>query len=123
VELLTGPEIIAGSTRLSAGSAQKIALNILSSTVMIRLGKTYGPFMVDMRATNTKLRHRALQMLQSISDANADDAMLALTACNMHVKRAALMLLRKLSATAAEQALAAASGSLRRALRLEGVQR
>jgi N-acetylglucosamine-6-phosphate deacetylase len=118
VELLTGPEVIAGSTRLSAGSAQKVALNILSSTVMIRLGKTYGPFMVDMRANNTKLRHRALQMLQAISDASADDAMLALTACNMHVKRAALMLLRKLSAAEAEKALATASGSLRRALRL-----
>ncbi len=123
VELLTGAEIIAGSTRLSAGSVQKIALNTLSSTVMIRLGKTYGPFMVDMRATNIKLRRRALHMLQCISAANEDDAMLALTACNMHVKRAALMLLRKLSAPAAEQALAAASGSLRRALRLEGAQR
>ncbi len=117
VELLTGPEIIAGSTRLSAGSAQKIALNILSSTVMIRLGKTYGPYMVDMRASNVKLRRRALNMLQSISAASEDHAMLALTACNMHVKRAALMLLRKLSAPEAEQALAAASGSLRRALR------
>lgn len=122
VELLTGAEIIAGSTRLSAGSVQKIALNTLSSTVMIRMGKTYGPFMVDMRATNAKLRRRALHMLQSISAANEDDAMLALTACNMHVKRAALMLLCKLSAPAAEQALAAAAGSLRRALRVEGAR-
>ncbi|HYP63418.1 MAG TPA: N-acetylmuramic acid 6-phosphate etherase [Acidocella sp.] len=117
VELLTGAEIIAGSTRLSAGSAQKIALNILSSIVMIRLGKTYGPFMVDMRASNAKLRRRAMRMLQSITGASEQDAALALTACNMHVKRAALMLLRKISAAEAEQALAASSGSLRRALR------
>jgi N-acetylmuramic acid 6-phosphate etherase/N-acetylglucosamine-6-phosphate deacetylase len=117
VELLTGAEIIAGSTRLSAGSAQKVALNTLSSTVMIRLGKTYGPYMVDVRATNAKLRRRALAMLQAITAASEENAMLALTACNMHVKRAALMLLRKLSAAAAEKALAASSGSLRRALR------
>jgi N-acetylmuramic acid 6-phosphate etherase/N-acetylglucosamine-6-phosphate deacetylase len=117
VELLTGPEIIAGSTRLSAGSVQKAALNTLSSTVMIRLGKTYGPYMVDMRASNAKLRRRALNMLAAITGAKEDEAMLALTACNMHVKRAALMLLRNLTAPAAERALAAASGSLRRALR------
>jgi N-acetylmuramic acid 6-phosphate etherase len=118
VELLTGPEIIAGSTRLSAGSAQKIALNILSSTVMIRLGKTYGPYMVDMRASNAKLRRRALAMLGAITNATEHDRMLALDACNMHVKQAALMLLRQLSADDAEHALAAASGSLRRALRV-----
>ena len=117
VVLLTGAEIIAGSTRLSAGSAQKIALNILSSTVMIRLGKTYGPYMVDMRATNAKLRRRALGMLTAITAASPDDAILALEACNMHVKRAALMLLRGVSPIAAEQTLDAAAGSLRRALR------
>ncbi len=117
VQLLTGPEIIAGSTRLSAGSAQKIALNILSSLVMIRLNKVYGPYMVDMRASNAKLRRRALQMLQAITGANESDSMLALSACNMHVKQAALMLLRQLSATEAAMALAEASGSLRRALR------
>lgn len=117
VELLTGAEIIAGSTRLSAGSTQKIALNTLSSTVMIRLGKTFGPYMVDMRATNAKLRRRALRMLTAITDAGEDEAALALAACNMHVKRAALMLLRKVSAPEAEEKLAAASGSLRRALR------
>ena len=117
VELLTGAEIIAGSTRLSAGSAQKIALNILSSSVMIKLGKTYGPYMVDMRATNAKLRRRALRMLTAITGANEDKAALALAACNMHVKRAALMLLRNVSAQDAAQKLAAAAGSLRQALK------
>ena len=94
VEILTGAEIIAGSTRLSAGSTQKIALNMLSSMVMIRLGKTYGPFMVDMRATNAKLRRRALAMVQQITGADESGAALALSACDMDVKRAALMILR-----------------------------
>ncbi|MBB5372942.1 N-acetylglucosamine-6-phosphate deacetylase [Acidocella aromatica] len=116
VQIATGAEVIAGSTRLSAGSSQKIALNTLSSTVMIRLGKTYGPYMVDMRATNAKLRRRALAMVQQITGANERDATLALTACGMHVKCAALMILRRLTAEQAQTRLAAASGSLRRAL-------
>ena len=116
VQIVTGAEIIAGSTRLSAGSTQKIALNTLSSTVMIRLGKTYGPYMVDMRATNAKLRRRALAMVQQITGADESGAALALSACDMHVKRAALMILRRLTAEQAESRLAAASGSLRRAL-------
>jgi N-acetylmuramic acid 6-phosphate etherase/N-acetylglucosamine-6-phosphate deacetylase len=116
VQIVTGAEVIAGSTRLSAGSTQKIALNTLSSTVMIRLGKTYGPYMVDMRATNAKLRRRALAMVQQITGANEYDTTLALTACGMHVKCAALMILRRLTAGQAQTRLAAASGSLRRAL-------
>ncbi len=116
VPIVTGAEVIAGSTRLSAGSSQKIALNTLSSTVMIRLGKTYGPYMVDMRATNAKLRRRALAMVQQITGANEYDGTLALTACGMHVKCAALMILRHLPAEQAQARLAAANGSLRRAL-------
>lgn len=121
VQIATGAEIIAGSTRLSAGSSQKIALNTLSSTVMIRLGKTYGPYMVDMRATNAKLRRRALAMVRQITGANEHDATLALTACGMHVKCAALMILRRLTAEQAQARLAAASGSLRRALQNQEV--
>ena len=70
MQIASGAEIIAGSTRLSAGSTQKIALNILSSTVMIRLGKTFGPYMVDVRATNDKLRRRAIRMTAKIADAD-----------------------------------------------------
>ncbi len=116
VRIASGPEVIAGSTRLSAGSAQKIALNILSSTVMIRLGKTFGPYMVDMRATNAKLRRRAINMTAAIACVDDEAARLALEACDMHVKIAALMLLRGISASAAAQKLSAAQGSLRRAL-------
>jgi N-acetylmuramic acid 6-phosphate etherase/N-acetylglucosamine-6-phosphate deacetylase len=116
VAIASGAEVIAGSTRLSAGSTQKIALNTLSSTVMIRLGKTYGPYMVDMRASNAKLRHRALAMVRRITGADEASAVLALSACDTHVKHAVLMLMRNLSAEDAALALASAQGSLRQAL-------
>ncbi|MDE2458030.1 MAG: N-acetylmuramic acid 6-phosphate etherase, partial [Rhodospirillales bacterium] len=116
VEILSGPEIIAGSTRLSAGSTEKIALNILSSAVMVRLGKTYGPFMVDMRASNTKLRNRALRMVMALTDADEQRASLELEACGMHVKLAVLAIRLGLAPEAAREKLAAAGGSLRRAL-------
>ncbi len=117
VVIASGPEIIAGSTRLSAGTAQKIALNSLSSTVMIRLGKTHGPYMVDMRASNAKLRRRAVAMLRAITGADETKARQMLQSCNMHVKTAALALLGGLDARAAQTALDEAGGSLRRALR------
>jgi N-acetylglucosamine-6-phosphate deacetylase len=116
VQIASGAEIIAGSTRLSAGSTQKIALNILSSTVMIRLGKTFGPYMVDVRATNDKLRRRAIRMTAKIANVSEPAALLALEACRMHVKTAVVMLSRALSPEEAAQCLTRAGGSLRRAL-------
>ncbi|SHL49491.1 N-acetylmuramic acid 6-phosphate etherase [Pseudonocardia thermophila] len=67
VELLTGPEVIAGSTRLTAGTSQKIALNVLSTAAMVRIGRTHGPWMIDVRATNQKLRRRAQRTLVQIT--------------------------------------------------------
>jgi N-acetylglucosamine-6-phosphate deacetylase len=120
VQIASGAEIIAGSTRLSAGTSQKIALNTLSSVVMIRRGKTYGPYMVDVRATNAKLRRRAVRMTAEITGSDEDAARIALEQCDMHVKTAAVMLLLGLSAPAAAQKLALADGSLRRALQYQG---
>jgi N-acetylmuramic acid 6-phosphate etherase/N-acetylglucosamine-6-phosphate deacetylase len=117
VEILSGPEIIAGSTRLSAGSSQKIALNVLSSAVMVRQGKVFGPYMVDMRASNAKLRIRALRMVERLTGASAHDSALALEASGMHVKTAALMLRCRVQNHEARTALDQANGSLRRALR------
>ena len=117
VQIASGAEIIAGSTRLSAGSTQKIALNILSSTVMIRLGKTFGPYMVDVRATNEKLRRRAVRMTAKIASVPEPAALLALQACGMHVKTSVVMLLLTLSPEEATKRLAQAGGSLRRALK------
>ena len=119
VRIASGPEIIAGSTRLSAGTTQKIALNILSSTVMLRQGKVFGPYMVDMRATNAKLRRRALRMTMDITGADEAAARLALAQCDDHVKTAVVMLLRALPAAAAAERLARAKSSLRQALNTE----
>ncbi len=116
VEILSGPEIIAGSTRLSSGTTEKIALNILSSAVMIRLGKTYGPFMVDMRASNAKLRRRAVAMVMALTDVDATQASLELEACEMHVKLAVLAIKLGAPPETAREKLAASGGSLRRAL-------
>jgi len=74
----SGAEVIAGSTRLSAGTVQKVALNVLSSTVMIRLGKTLGPYMVDVRATNAKLRRRAAGIVAAVAGVDAAAAAAAL---------------------------------------------
>ncbi len=116
IELSTGPEVIAGSTRLCAGTAQKIALNTLSTAVMVRLGKTYGPYMVDVRATNAKLRRRALRMVQQITGADLADSTEALAATSGRVKPAVVMLLAGCDAEEAERRLAAAGGRVRGAL-------
>jgi N-acetylmuramic acid 6-phosphate etherase/N-acetylglucosamine-6-phosphate deacetylase len=116
IEINSGPEIIAGSTRLSAGTTQKIALNILSTTVMIRLGKTHGPYMVDLRATNKKLIRRATRITATLAEASEAEAEAALTAANMHVKTAILLLRLGITAPEAAEILDAAGGSLRKAL-------
>jgi len=117
VVIESGAEIIAGSTRLSAGTVQKIALNTLSSTIMIRLGKIFGPYMVDLRATNQKLRRRALRMVMTLTGAEEPAAQAALEAAGMRVKTAVVMLRGGLDVAAADAALARANGSLRAALK------
>lgn len=116
IELLTGPEVIAGSTRLCAGTAQKIALSTLSTAVMVRLGKTYGPYMVDVRATNAKLRRRALRMVQQITGADEAASITALEATQGRVKPAVVMLLGGCDAEEAGRRLDAAGGRVREAL-------
>jgi len=88
IEINSGPEIIAGSTRLSAGTTQKIALNILSSTAMTKLGKTRGPYMVDVKATNEKLRARAARITAAIAGVTQDTAATTLATCGWNVKMA-----------------------------------
>ena len=116
IELLTGPEVIAGSTRLCAGTAQKIALSTLSTAVMVRLGKTYGPYMVDVRATNAKLRRRAVRMVQQITGADETASAAALEATQGRVKPAVVMLLGGCDVHEAERRLDAANGRVREAL-------
>ena len=116
VEILTGPEIVAGSTRMTAGTTQKIALNALSTACMVALGKTYGSRMVDVRASNAKLRRRALRTVCEVAACSEADADAALQATGGRVKPALVMLLAGLDAATAEQRLDAAGGRIRRAI-------
>jgi N-acetylmuramic acid 6-phosphate etherase/N-acetylglucosamine-6-phosphate deacetylase len=117
VVIASGPEVIAGSTRLAAGTVQKVALNVLSSTVMIRLNKTFGPYMVGVRATNAKLRRRATRIVAAIAAVDEAMADAALRDAAGEVKTAVVMLRRGVAADVARQSLAAVAGSLRAALR------
>ena len=117
IEVLTGAEVIAGSTRLTAGTAQKIVLNTISTTVMVRLGKTYGARMVDVRATNAKLRRRALRMVQEITGADETTATAALAAAGGSVKPALVMLLTGCGIAEARTRLSTNAGRLRPALK------
>ncbi|WP_216327644.1 N-acetylmuramic acid 6-phosphate etherase [Deinococcus aestuarii] len=116
VLLDTGPEVISGSTRLKAGTAQKIALNTLSSALMVRLGKVYGNLMVDVRATNAKLEARAVRLTRHATGAGEAQAREALTAASGRVKTAVVMLRLGVDAGEAEARLAAAGGHARIAL-------
>jgi N-acetylmuramic acid 6-phosphate etherase len=108
----TGPEVISGSTRLKAGTAQKIALNTLSSSLMVRLHKVYGNLMVDLRATNAKLVRRALRLTMQASGASEAAAQAALDASGWRVKTAVVMLKAGVDAAAAQARLDAAQGSV-----------
>ena len=116
VVLDTGPEVISGSTRLKAGTAQKMALNTFSSSVMVRLNKVYGNLMVDVRATNAKLARRALALTVRASGASEDAARQALAACDSSVKVAVVMLRAGIDADQARRRLEAADGSVHEAL-------
>lgn len=116
VTLATGPEVISGSTRLKAGTAQKIALNTLSSAIMVRLHKVYGNLMVDVRPTNAKLVARAIRLTVHATGASETAAREALGQCGNEVKTAIVMLAARLSADDARRRLAAVHGSVRAAI-------
>ncbi|MFK7603827.1 N-acetylmuramic acid 6-phosphate etherase [Deinococcus sp. SM5_A1] len=116
VLLDTGPEVISGSTRLKAGTAQKIALNTFSSAVMVRLGKVYGNLMVDVRATNAKLEGRAVHLVRHATGAGEVAAHEVLKECGGSVKIAIVKLLLGVSAAEATARLEAHNGHARAAL-------
>ncbi|MFI0165032.1 N-acetylmuramic acid 6-phosphate etherase [Streptomyces sp. NPDC017095] len=116
IEVVVGPELITGSTRLKAGTAQKLVLNMLSTITMIRLGKTYGNLMVDVRASNAKLRarsHRIVALATGADDAEIDKA---LTETGGEVKHAILALLTGVDGPTAARLLEESAGHLRAAL-------
>lgn len=113
---VVGPEVLIGSTRLKSGTAQKMVLNMISTGVMIRLGKTYSNLMVDMQTNNAKLRVRARRMVELACDLSSDQAQALLDACDNQAKSAILVHLTGISPTEARQRLVAAGGSIRAAL-------
>ena len=116
VELLVGGEVIAGSTRLNAGTAQKITLNIISTGVMIQLGKTYGNLMVDVRPTNDKLRDRATRIVAAVANTSPERARQALEASGWRTKPACLVAASTMGPEEAVELLEANGGRLRAAL-------
>ena len=115
-----GPEVIAGSSRLKSGTCQKMVLNILSTCAMVRLGKVYGNLMVDLKATNNKLRGRAVSIVCAAAGTDEETAVRALEKSGWHCKTAIVMLLLGLDAGAARSLLAAAGDRITAALEQYG---
>ena len=116
IRLLTGPEVLTGSTRLKAGTATKMALNILSTGVMVRLGKVHGNRMVDVAVTNSKLEDRALRILADLAGVERQHGRDLLAASDGSVKLALLMARKGLGVAEARERLALSGGELRSAL-------
>lgn len=120
VVTVTGPEVVAGSTRMKAGTAQKIVLNAFSTALMVRLGYVHRGRMVEMRPTNAKLRRRAEEMVADLTGAPMAEAAAALDAAGGSIKVAVLMLAHEIDLDRATHALGAARGHLARALAEQG---
>jgi N-acetylmuramic acid 6-phosphate etherase len=116
IEVVTGPEVLTGSTRLKAGTAEKLVCNMLSTATMVRLGKVYGNLMVDVRATNAKLVDRARRIVVQATGAAPEEAERALAEAGGHAKTAIVMLLCGLDREAAAGALRSGDGSIRSAV-------
>lgn len=123
ISILAGAEVIAGSTRMKAGTAQKMVLNMLSTATMVKLGKTYGNLMIDVKATNAKLAARVLRMVRDTTGASAAEAGEALAKAGGSAKVSIVMLLAGLTAKAAAIYIEQAHGSVRHALQLAGCDR
>ena len=116
IVLPTGPEILTGSTRMKAGTATKLALNTISTTLMIRSGRVYENLMVDLRATNDKLRDRAARIISTLTGLARDEALALLAHAGGHAKTAIVMHRLGVSAEAAAARLATCNGRLGDAL-------
>ncbi|WP_282795730.1 N-acetylmuramic acid 6-phosphate etherase [Streptomyces sp. CC224B] len=116
IEVVVGPELLTGSTRLKAGTAQKLVLNMISTITMIRLGKTYGNLMVDVRASNEKLRARSRHIVALATGAPDDEIERALATTDGEVKHAILTILGQVDGPTAARLLAESNGHLRAAL-------
>ena len=116
IEVDSGPELLAGSTRMKSGTAQKMVLNMISTVTMIRLGKTFGNLMVDLQITNQKLQDRAVRIIQNATGATKSEAAKALEESGQMVKVAILMILLHTDADSAKERLKSAQNRIRQAL-------
>ncbi|MCE9946385.1 N-acetylmuramic acid 6-phosphate etherase [Hafnia paralvei] len=121
LEVVVGPEVVSGSSRMKAGTAQKMVLNMLTTGSMIRSGKVYGNLMVDVEATNAKLVQRQVDIVMQATDCDRSTAIKALSECERHCKTAILMILGQLSAAEASAVLTQNNGFIRQALGAKGV--
>ena len=113
---VVGPEVISGSTRLKAGTAQKLVLNMLTTCTMVKLGKTYNNLMVDLKASNNKLVDRSLRIIMSTTGVDSSTARDTLEKASMNCKLAIMMIKTGLNAKEAEQAIDANGGRLKQAI-------
>ena len=118
-----GPEVIAGSSRLKAGTAQKMILNMLSTGSMIKIGKTYENFMIDLKATNEKLKDRAIRIVAQIAQVSHSDALSTLLKCDWEIKTAIVSLNMKINIEQARLELKKHGGVLRKLLNIYEVSR
>lgn len=115
---VVGPEVVMGSTRMKAGTAQKMVLNMLTTGVMIRMGKVYSNLMVDMQCSNAKLKQRAVRMVMLATGVDEATAAAALEGCDHHAKAAIVSLLAGVDAEQAKAALTLTNGFVRKAITL-----
>jgi N-acetylmuramic acid 6-phosphate etherase len=120
IEVVVGPEFVAGSTRLKSGTAQKLVVNMLTTLAMIKLGKTYQGVMVDLQATNRKLHARSVRTVMALAEVDADTAQVTLASVGGSVKQAILVLRAGVSAADAAEALDASGGMLGDAIAAAG---
>lgn len=113
---IVGAEVITGSSRMKAGTAQKMVLNMLTTASMIKIGKVYGNLMVDVEATNAKLIERQISIVMQATECNRETAILALKQSQRHCKTAILMILANLNAEQAKQSLSDNNGFIRKAI-------
>ena len=113
IPVIVGPEVIPGSTRMKAGTATKMVLNMITTTLMIKLNKTYGNLMVDLKASNDKLLDRGTRIIEHLTDLNYDEALNILKSADGEVKTAVVMEKLKVGVEAARDRLRTHKGSLK----------
>lgn len=116
-----GPEVVAGSTRMKSGTAQKLVLNMLTTASMIKLGKTLGNIMIDLQMTNSKLIERSKRTIMNITKVDYDTAQLYLEKSGKNVKTALVMILASVTKDEAEKLIIKGNGFVRNALKIKGI--